>query len=78
MHLQQTSEAFSLTSSRVQNGHTALSDTGIDTEEGQFTDERVGHNLESESGERLHIADVSGFRLAALRIGTVDIPDIDR
>ena len=78
VHLQQPPETLTLAGTRIQHGHALRSHAGIDAEVIEFTDERVGHDLEDQRREGLQVADVTGQRRAGRRIGSVDVPDIDR
>ena len=78
VHLKQTSETLGFAGTGVVNRHTLCRNTGINTQIVKFTHKRVGHDLEHESTEGLHIADMTGDFIAGDRIGSLDVPDIQR
>src|SRR5512138_965094 len=45
MHLQDAADPFGLVAGRVVNGGPGIQVAGVDTEEGELPDERVGHDL---------------------------------
>ena len=78
MHLKQTTETFGLGGTGVVCGHTANCCTGINTEEVEFTNERVGSNFECQSGERFIVTAMTDFRFLGERVGSLGFPDINR
>ncbi len=52
VHLKQSADALFLLLDRIENSVARLEHAGVDTKEGQRANERVGGNLECESGER--------------------------
>src|SRR4029079_10478574 len=67
VHLEQAADALAFVLGRVINVGTGLEASGIDAEEGQLTDERIGGNLECETGERLVIARMTNGGVATFR-----------
>ena len=59
VHLQQAADALGVALGRVEHGGARLDVTGVDAEERQLADERVGHDLED---ERRRTARSSGCR----------------
>ena len=53
VHLQDTADTLLTPLDRVVNGVAGLDHAGIDTEEGQLTNKRVGHDLECQRREWL-------------------------
>ncbi len=51
MHLQQTADALLLAANRVKHGVAGLQHAGIDPDERELPDKRVGHQLERERGK---------------------------
>ena len=60
VHLQQTTNTFLLVLHGVQNGFAGLKNAGVDAQEGELADIRVGHDLEGERGERSIVAGFAG------------------
>ena len=52
VHLKQAADALALVLGRVVNVRAGLQNAGIDAEERQLTDERIGRDLEREAGKR--------------------------
>ena len=52
VHLQQTADALLVALRRVQDVGAGVQRAGVDAEVGQLADERVGHDLERQRGER--------------------------
>ena len=59
MHLQQATDALFATLDRIEHGVAGIEHAGINAEEGQRTDERVGGDLERQRGERLGVIGVT-------------------
>ena len=78
VHLEKTAETFFPAGSRVDDGSALLSDTGVDTDEGQTTHKRVGHDLEDESREGFIVAAVAHLGFFRDGVHTLGFPDIDR
>ena len=72
MHLQNTAHALLLVLHAVENGGTGSQVTGVHTEEAQTAHIGVGHNLESQRGERLIIAGMTILFLVGLGVCTLD------
>ena len=77
MHEQDTADAFTLAFSGVVDIAAAFQGPGINTEEGQLTDIRVGHNLKSQGGEGFFIAGMAGC-LGPVRQDTVNRGNVCR
>ena len=79
VHLKQTSETLLLAGTRVEKRLSAGRRSGINSEEEELADIRVGRNLERESGEGLIIAAMNGDRLFHV-VGIVSdgFPDVNR
>ena len=77
MHLKQTADTLLLALGSVQYIGTGLADAGVNTEVSKLSYERVCHNLEYQSGERLLIRGMSHNRVA-VQVGTLDIRYIGR
>jgi hypothetical protein len=60
VHLQQTADALASLLRRVVNVRTGIELAGINAEECQLTDKRIGHDLEDERGKRLFVVGLSG------------------
>ena len=60
VHLQQASDALGRAFRRVEHRSARVDAAGVDAEECELTDERIGHDLEYERGERLFVV---GFAL---------------
>ena len=78
MHLQDTADTFSLTFGRVVNIRTGAESTRVHTEESEFTNKRVSHNFESQSGERFAVAGRALVFFTSFRIYTFDMRNISR
>src|SRR6185369_17550248 len=52
VHLQQAADALGALLGRVVDAAAGRQDTGVDAEERELTDERVGHDLERQGGKR--------------------------
>ena len=78
VHLKDTTHTLVLVLCCVKNCCTSLNVTGVNSEEAELTNERVGSDLECKSGERLIVASVSLNFLAGLRVDTLDRGDIER
>ena len=79
VHLQDAADALSLMLGGVENRGTGIQNTGVHANEGQTADERVGRDLERETGERsvvVRVTDifspVSGFTPSIAGISTGD------
>ena len=77
MHLQDTSYTFFLVFRSVQYIRTGVHCTGVNTEECQFTYERVSHDLECQSCERFVIGRMS-FNFVSIQVCTFDCRNIQR
>ena len=79
MHLEKTTNTFFLAGIRVENGHTRLNFTGVDTGEGKVTDVWVRSKLEYESGERLFVVTwTKNFLFFVIRVCTFHRWNINR
>ena len=79
VHLQQTGDAFLLVLVDVVHVRARFELAGIHAEERQPADERVGHDLEGESRERLVVRGLAGDQLLIIaRLVTGDGSDLER
>src|SRR6185437_13208985 len=78
MHLQHAADALALILDRVEHGGAGLKDARINPHEGQRADERVGHDLEGERGERLVIRGFADDRLVRAHLHAVDRGNVGR
>ncbi len=80
MHLEQAADALVLLLGRVVDRRAGCQDAGVDANERELTDERVGHDLEAERGKRRVVPRRARFdRVGALRrIETLDCRHIHR
>ena len=76
MHLQDAADALALMLGGVQHGGTGVENTGVNTDEGQTANERVGRDLEGKAGERRIIVSMTNIFLAGIGVHTVDRGDI--
>ncbi len=56
----------------VEHGGTGIQDTGVDANEGQTADERVGRDLERQAGEGSVVVRVTDVFLTGIGVHTVD------
>ena len=77
VHLKDTANTLFLALGSIQNVGTGIHGTGVHTEECQLTYERVGHDLECQSCERLFVRRMT-LDFIAIHIGTLDRRDIGR
>jgi hypothetical protein len=78
VHLEKATDAFLVILGRVQDVGTCAHGAGVDTEVGQLAYERVGHDLEGESGERRLRIRGTLHLLAGLEILALDSRDVER
>ena len=78
MHLQDTADSFLLALRGVVYVGTCCQGSGVNSEESEFADKRVSHDLERERGERSLIVSDSLYFLLGYRIDTLDRRDIQR
>ena len=64
VHLEQTADALALALRGVEHVAARADVAGVDADEAQLADERVGHDLECKCGERLFIRRVSYYLIA--------------
>jgi hypothetical protein len=57
---------------------TGIELAGINAEECQLTDERIGHDLEHQRGKRLFVVRLAGSRGSAIRRPALNRRNIDR
>ncbi len=77
VHLQDSAETLLLVLRRVEDVGTGICDTGIDTEECQFPDKRICHDLERKRRERLFIGRMS-LDFVAVHVRSLDRRDVRR
>src|SRR5450432_1591916 len=75
-HLQDTADTLFLSTSYIQYIRAGIEMTAITAEEGQPTDERIGHDLEGQGAERLLGIGLAGLRFAGIRIDTCRVFNI--
>ena len=75
MHLKNTSETFLLIFGRIQNIRSGIRYAGIYTEECEFSYERIGHDLECESRERLFVGRMS-LDFISVKVSALDRRDV--
>ena len=78
VHLQDASHTLSVLLDRVVNAGACVNSTGVNTEEANLTDERVGCDFKRKSGERLCIGRVPVLFLAGLGVGTLNSLNVGR
>ena len=78
VHLQNTSDSFLLALRGVVNVGTCCQGSGVNSEESEFADKRVSHDLERECRERSLIVSDSLYFFFGRRINTLDRRDIQR
>ena len=72
MHLQDTSHTLFILLNRVVNAGACVNSTGVNTEEANLTNERVGCDFKRKSGERLCIGRVPVLFLPCIGVGTLN------
>src|SRR5688572_3392259 len=77
VHLQKTPDALASLLGRVEDVRAGVQTSRINTEEGQLPDERVGHDLEDEAGERLLVIGLANLGLGVTRIHTFDRRNVE-
>ena len=78
VHLEDAAETLALAVGGVHHVGAGVDVTGVDAEEGELTDERVGSDLEGECGEGLVLAGGTGLGLAVVGVGALDSGDVER
>ena len=78
MHLQNTAETFMLVFRRVINVRTFHNDTRIYAEEAKLSDERVGHDLECQRGERRFVGRRAFVLFLGFGVYTLDSGNVER
>src|SRR5882762_3871293 len=78
MHLQQAADAFAGTLSGIHHVTAGLEHAGVDANVGDVADERVGHNFESQRGERLIVSGAAENGFVVLGIDALDGRNVDR
>ena len=76
VHLQDAADALSLMLGGVEDRGTGIEDTGVNTNEGQTANERVGRDLEREAGEGSVVVRVTDVFLTGVGVHTIDRGDI--
>ena len=77
MHLKDTSNTLFFVLCCIQYVWTGVHNTWVHTEVSQLTYERVGHDLEYKSRERLFVGRMS-YSLVAIQVNTLDRRDVKR
>src|SRR5690606_31712041 len=77
VHLQDAVNTFFLALDRVVHGFASVQNTGVHTYEGQLTDEGIGHQLESQSGELRAVVGGQADGIAVV-VHTFDRRNVDR
>src|SRR5436190_1642606 len=78
VHLQQAPDALGRALGRVEHRGARVDLAGVDAEECQLADERVGHDLEDERGERLVIRGLALDERLVVGIHALDRRDVHR
>src|SRR5271168_4713817 len=78
MHLQQAADTFPGALAGVVDVAAGLEDTGIDANVGDVTDERVGHDFESERGKRRVVGSTAQFHLIRFGIHALERRNVRR
>ena len=78
MHLQQTANPLGPPTAGIQYGVAGLQLSGIDADKSQLANERIGHDLESQSGERLVIVGFARDLLSGVRIRASNFAGVNR
>ena len=68
VHQQNASHALTLVLVGIDDGLAGLQRTGVDAEEREFTNIRIGHNFEGEGGERRVVGRLAGLFFLGLRV----------
>ena len=78
VHLQKTADALARLLGRVENVGTGIQAAGVNAEERQLPDKRIGHDLENQSRERLFVVRLPDFGSRSIRSQTLNRRDIHR
>ena len=78
VHLEQTADALTLALRGVEHVAARADVAGVDADEAQLADERVGHDLEGQRGERRFVAHRALDFLVGVRVEALDRRDIQR
>ena len=78
VHLEEAADALLLALDGVEHVRAGLERAGVDPEEGQLADERVGGDLEGERRERLVVVDRAHDLVAGARVHADDRRDVER
>ena len=78
MHFQQASDTLALAGADVQHAVAALELAGIDANECQLADERVGHDLEGQGGKGLLVVGLAGLFFVSVGIRSHDVRNVKR
>ena len=68
VHQQNAAHTLTLVLVGVDDGLAGLQRTGVDAEEREFTNIRIGHNFEGEGGERRVVGRLAGLFFLGLRV----------
>ena len=78
VHLEQTADALALAANGVVRVGAGIQATGVDADVGELADERVGHDLERQSGERRLLVSLAGLGLLGVGVGALDCRNVER
>ena len=78
VHLQQTANALGPATARTEHGVTGLELPGINANESQLANERIGHDLESQRGEWFFVIGLARNLLSGVRVSASNLAGIDR
>ena len=78
VHLDEASDAFAAAFRDVKNAFAGFQLAGVDADEAQLADERVGHDLEDQRGERRVVFRLAQLFCAGIRIGADHRRNVER
>ena len=78
VHLEQTADALALAADGVVRVGAGIQATGVDADVGELADERIGHDLERQSGERGLLVSLAGLGLLGVGVRALDCRDVKR
>ena len=78
VHLEQAADALALAADGVIRVGAGIQATGVDADVGELADERIGHDLERQSGERGLLVGLARLGLLGVGVGALDCRDVKR
>src|SRR5581483_247671 len=78
VHPEQAANALGLALHWIKHAVAGLELSGVNTNERQLADERVGHDLEGQGGKRLVVVGFARDRLSGIRVDTLDRRNVER